>query len=428
MSARRIVVIEDDPSIRTLVEAILGSEGYDVKSTGDPRTAADLVKATAPDLVLCDIAMPELDGYGVLKALQADPATARYPVVFLTAHREFSERVRAFRYGVVDYLAKPFSRKILLRKVERVLQGLDRREVAAPVTEGRPPTPREVLDRAGRAELEEMEAPANEVEPHDPARLTGEMPVLPSFDAVPAVLRHVLLVDDNPEFRSFLRDILRRCGFTIHEAADGEEAFRVLLERRPLLVITDLRMEGMDGLELCRKVRSHSLVRQTPVLFLSGMDDYAQRYRGLEAGADDFLSKSTSIRELLLRIQLLLARYANLGERTRGSGMQGHLHVLGVPGVLHMCHLGRLTGTLSAQDGARRVSLRFRDGEIVGAEGEGARDAEAVYAFVGWTRGAFDFAPGNPGPGEPLGETFDQLLLEACRRLDEASRSLSGPQ
>lgn len=107
-SDRKIVVIEDDETILALVETFLRFGGYRVAGTSDPLGAMALVRREDPDLVLCDIAMPGLDGYGVLKALQADPETARYPVVFLTAHREFSERVQAFRFGVVDYLTKPF--------------------------------------------------------------------------------------------------------------------------------------------------------------------------------------------------------------------------------------------------------------------------------------------------------------------------------
>jgi CheY-like chemotaxis protein len=110
--SRKIVTIEDDAQIRQLVQTMLTAEGYTVVATDDPTQALEIIRREAPDLVLCDIAMPVMDGYAVLKALQSDPGTAQYPVVFLTAHREFSERVRAFRFGVVDYLAKPFSRKI----------------------------------------------------------------------------------------------------------------------------------------------------------------------------------------------------------------------------------------------------------------------------------------------------------------------------
>ena len=124
---RKIFLVEDDEHIRMLVETLLKGAGYTILSTTEPQQAHDIARREMPDLVLCDIAMPVLDGYGVLRELQADPDTARIPVVFLTAHREFSERVRAFRFGVVDYVTKPFTRDILLKKIEKVLEGLHHR-------------------------------------------------------------------------------------------------------------------------------------------------------------------------------------------------------------------------------------------------------------------------------------------------------------
>jgi len=233
-------------------------------------------------------------------------------------------------------------------------------------------------------------------------------------------VRDVLIVDDNKAFRRFLSLMLARHGFTVHEAADGEEGLRIALDRRPWLILTDVRMPGMDGFEFCRRVRRHSLIRQTPLLFLSGWDDYKQRYQGLELGADDFVSKETPIKELLIRIQLLMRRYADLGVRARkGAGMEGQIEVVGAPGVLQVCHLTRLTGTLSAVDAGRRADVRFREGEIVDAQCEETWGEDAVFAFLAWTQGRFQFHPGDPGEGMPLGESFSQLILEGCRRLDE---------
>ncbi len=118
---RRVVLIDDDAEIRALVERVLGASGYDVASLGEPLQAVEFVRGQRPDVVLCDISMPGLDGYGVVRALQGDPDTARYPVVFLTANRDFAARVQAFRFGVVDYVTKPFTRDMLLRKLERAL-------------------------------------------------------------------------------------------------------------------------------------------------------------------------------------------------------------------------------------------------------------------------------------------------------------------
>jgi DNA-binding response OmpR family regulator len=462
---RKIVVIEDDDEVRGLVRHFLESGGYRVADTGDAAGAAALVRAEDPALVLCDISMPGLDGYGVLRELQSDPVTARYPVVFLTAQREFTERIQAFRYGVVDYVAKPFTRDVLLRKVEKILQervrrpGMVEEKGAAPssglvhdvqrdsrsglLTVAGQDGEAKVVLRAGeiveasavpapddptaRARFQEIDAEHEDIVSHDPPRLPGAVPGL-SFDTLPEVVRDVLVVDDNAAFRKFLAGLFTHQGFTVHEAADGEEGLRVALERRPWLILSDVRMPGMDGFELCRRVRSHSLIRQTPLLFLSGWDDYKHRYQGLELGADDFLSKQTPVRELLIRIQLLMRRYADLGLRARkGAGMEGQIEVVGAPGVLQVCHLTRLTGTLSASDGDRRADIRFREGEIVDAQCDESWGEDAVFAFLSWTQGRFHFLPGDPGEGVSLGESFNQMILEGCRRLDEErARTASG--
>jgi DNA-binding response OmpR family regulator len=396
--AQTIVVVEDEEEVRALVDRILTEGGYRVVSTTDPLRTVELVREVHPDLLITDIAMPGMDGYAVLAALQADPETARCPVVFLSGHRDFSERIRAFRVGVVDYLTKPFTREVLLKKIERVLDARQRRAEPEP------------------------DAEAAEVVAQDPTTLAGTVDRLPSFDEFPPLVRDVLVVDDNAIFRRFVRDLLSSRGFTVREASDGEEGLRVALEHRPWLILTDVRMPAGDGFEFCRRVRTHSLIRQTPLLFLSGWDDYKQRYQGLRLGADDFLSKDSSVRELLVRIQLLMKRYADLGARGAATGMQGEIQVIGAPGVLQVCHLSRLTGVLSAQDGPWRASVRFRDGEIVGADCAALQGEDAVFEFLGWESGTFHFAPGDPGPGERVGDAFDRLLLEGCRRLDEARR------
>jgi DNA-binding response OmpR family regulator len=418
--AAKFLLVEDDDETRALVESILGFEGHTVVSTANPTAAHALARAESPDLVLCDITMPVMDGYGVLKALQADPATSNIPVVFLSGHKDFSERVRAFRFGVIDYISKPFTRETLVRKVARILEGRSRRPGFALGPE-EPADPDSAPASPAPAPFRPAPELASEVEPMDPPSLPGSAARLPTFDSFPEAFRNVLVVDDNSFFRRFLRDLLAGQGFTVHEAADGEEGLRVALDRRPWLILTDVRMPGTDGFEFCRNVRAHSLIRQTPLLFLSGWDEYKQRYHGLKLGADDFLSKETSVRELLIRIQLVMKRYAGLDEGT-GAGIEGEIEMLGVPGALQICHLSRLSGVLTAQNGARVATVRFRDGEVVGAECDGLEGEYGVFAFLGWERGVFRFRAGDPGPGEVVGGKFDALLLDGCRRLDEANR------
>ena len=400
---RTIAVVEDDRQSLDELHRLLGSAGYRVVSTNDSRAALQLVRDERPALLLCNVNMPGMDGYSILKAIQDDHDTAACPVVFLSPNQEFSERIRAFRHGVIDYLTRPLTPEVLLRKVEKALEPRTDRPNAQPPT-------------------------VTEVGPHaeivDPPRLPPSTTSMPRLEDIPAVLRSVLVVEDNAIFRTFLRTLLSAQGFTVHEASNGDDGLRLALEHRPWLILTDVRMpDEDDGFEFCRKVRSHSLIRQTPLLFLSGWDDYKARYQGLELGADDFVSKQTPARELLIRIQVILKRYVDMGTRGRsGPGMQGELNVMGAVGVLQVCHLTRLSGTLTVKEGARRMAVRFRDGEIVAAEGDGTSGEAAVYTLLAWDEGTFRFAPGDPGEGAPLGAGFSQLLLEGCRRLDEERR------
>jgi len=417
-ATQTIVAVDDEEEVRALVSRILTEAGYRVVSTTDPTATVEMVRAEKPDLLITDITMPAMDGYAVLRALQDDPETASCPVVFLSGQRDFSERVRAFRVGVVDYVTKPFTREVLLKKVERVLEGLRRRGTPSTAAETTAEPPRREGPPAPSFDVTRPD----ENEAQDPFSLPGSHERLPTFDEFPPLVRDVLVVDDNGVFRRFLRDLLVNRGFTVREANSGEEGLRMALEHRPWLILTDVRMPSGDGFEFCRMVRSHSLIRQTPLLFLSGWDDYKQRYHGMGLGADDFLSKESSMRELLVRIQLLMKRYADLGARGSSAGMQGEIQVMGAPAVLQVCHLSRLSGVLLAQDGPWRASVRFREGEILAAECGAAQNEDAVFEFLGWESGTFQFTPGDPAPGVPLGESFDRLVLEGCRRLDEARR------
>ena len=410
---KTIVVVDDDQESRRALEALLAGAGYNARGSGEAAGVAQ-VRAEPPDLVLSGVHTSGSDAYAFLKGLRSHVDLTEVPVLVLGPERDFGERVRAFREGAVEYVVRPFSPEALLRKIERILDGRARARSA--------PAGRGGLEPPPLVQFEELDPEAAEPLALDPPSLPVSRGRLPSFELVPEVLRDVLVVDDNLAFRRFLRDLLTGHGFTVHEANDGEEGLQVALQQRPWLILTDVRMPGGDGFEFCRRVRSHSLIRQTPVLFLSGWDDYRQRYRGLELGADDFLSKETSVRELLIRIQLLMKRYSDLSRGRQETGMSGEVEVFGAPGVLQVCHLSRLTGTLEAMRDQHEARVRFREGEIVGADCQGVSGVDAVFAFLAWETGRFQFTPGHPVEGAPLGG-FSQLLLEGCRRLDESRRS-----
>lgn len=122
---RQVMVVEDDPIVATLVRELLESEGHTVEIVVDGPAAAtaltDADVADAVDLVLLDITLPGLDGFGVLRAMQRANTLSRVPVVVLTARVRTEEITTALDLGAVDHVAKPFSPAVLMRRVERAL-------------------------------------------------------------------------------------------------------------------------------------------------------------------------------------------------------------------------------------------------------------------------------------------------------------------
>jgi two-component system, OmpR family, response regulator MprA len=121
----------------------------------------------------------------------------------------------------------------------------------------------------------------------------------------PADMR-ILVVDDEPAVREALERILRHDGFEVAMACDGREAVRTQAAAPADAVLLDVLMPGLDGLEVCRRMRDTG--DRTPVLMLTARDEVGDRVAGLEAGADDYLSKPFSLEELLARLRALLRR------------------------------------------------------------------------------------------------------------------------
>lgn len=115
---RKILVIEDEALVRANISEILESGNFEAISAESGKVGLQLAKTLLPDLILCDIMMPELDGYEVLKILQSDPLTAAIPFIFLTAKADQSDLRQGMNLGADDYLTKPFRRNELLSVVE----------------------------------------------------------------------------------------------------------------------------------------------------------------------------------------------------------------------------------------------------------------------------------------------------------------------
>lgn len=149
----------------------------------------------------------------------------------------------------------------------------------------------------------------------------------------------VMVVDDEPAMRDALELALRLDGFEVELATDGRDAIRRMPRVRPDVVLLDVLMPELDGIEVCRRLRDAG--DRTPVLMLTARDEVDDRVAGLEAGADDYLAKPFALPELLARVHALLRR--------TGWGQQGEL--------LRFDDLELDPGAYEAQRGGRTLEL-----------------------------------------------------------------------
>lgn len=131
MIKRRILVVDDEDNLRTMLVAALKFEGYDVAAASNGREGLRSVKESKPDLIVLDVMMPELDGFGMLRRLRE--TGDRTPVVFLTAKDTSADAVEGLGLGADDYLAKPFSLEELVARVEAVMRRVDASPTATAV-------------------------------------------------------------------------------------------------------------------------------------------------------------------------------------------------------------------------------------------------------------------------------------------------------
>lgn len=119
---KKILVIEDEPEMRRNITALLRYYDFEPIAAENGRQGVEAARREKPDLILCDVMMPELDGYGVIQALQADASLARIPFIFLTAKGEKDDLRSGMNLGADDYLTKPVANADLVRAIEARLR------------------------------------------------------------------------------------------------------------------------------------------------------------------------------------------------------------------------------------------------------------------------------------------------------------------
>jgi two-component system response regulator MprA len=206
----------------------------------------------------------------------------------------------------------------------------------------------------------------------------------------------ILVVDDDIAITAALRRALSFDGYNVSIAHDGEEGLRAVRDQAPDLVVLDVLMPGIDGLEFCRRLRGGD---DTPVLMLTARDEIADRVRGLDAGADDYLVKPFATDELLARVRALLRRR----EQHRDTAATLRFADLTIDTGTHQVYRGQREPQLSAKEYDLLVYLARHPRQVLSREQllEGVwgyqfeGESNVVDVYVGYLRQKLE-ADGEP--------------------------------
>jgi len=241
--------------------------------------------------------------------------------------------------------------------------------------------------------------------------------------------KQLLLVEPDPQSLRVLEVSLKKAGFSVTTAGDGADALTKVELSTPDLILSDTRLPRLDGYELVRRLKERPELATIPVVFLTGQRSIEDKIRGLELGVEDYLTKPIFVRELIARVNLLLARRTHdsmatsvpVSRRTRFSGS---LEDMGVVDLLQTFEVSRKSGVARVSDHRREAKIFFRDGKVVDADLGRLRGEEAVYRALITNSGDFEVEFCAVQNEDIIPTSTQGLLMEGMRRVDEWGRQL----
>jgi two-component system chemotaxis response regulator CheY len=261
-----ILVVDDELVFCELLKTLLKSHGHEVLTANGGRQALEVFKQHRPQITMLDLHMPEMDGLEVLRQIRAIDTKAA--VMILTAWGSDVMELQARRLGVTDFLSKSLSLDTIVASLQRGLMQ-SAQDVRAP----KPPE-------------EKTRAPFGRLEPDT-----------------------ILLVDNTPQTSQHLSRFLSQRGYQVHMAHDGPTVLELVAQVRPQLVVMDMDLPGLNGMEVLRTLRAKKYTGGF-VMMTASQDDTLLK-AAFDLGSVDILGKPLDPERLLVAVQvgLVLLRY-----------------------------------------------------------------------------------------------------------------------
>ncbi len=270
----KVLVIEDNPANLELMTYLLKAFGHTTVAAGDGGKGVECAQRESPDLIICDVHLPTMDGYEVARQLKLHPALRPIPLVAVTALAMLGDRDKVLATGFDGYISKPIVPEAFVQQIEAFLP---------PHTRGASPEPTPPCANA----------------PFAPYPTTGVT---------------ILVVDDSPVNRELIRSTLEPFGYEVILTTSVKEGLRVAQQARPDLILSDLHMPGQDGFHFLAAAKADSQLSEVPFLFISSsIFGHRDKTIALERGATRFISRPIAPEALLAEVEACLKEHGVSG-------------------------------------------------------------------------------------------------------------------
>jgi DNA-binding response OmpR family regulator len=257
--SKTVLVIDDSPTFREELKSVLESSGYLVVTAVTGEDGLRVAVDARPAVIVVDGVLPGIDGSTVIKRIRADAVLRSTPCILLTASEESSGELKALEAGADAYVRKEEDTQVILARVTAVL-----RSAGVPSAVG------------------------------STSSLLGP--------------KRILTVDDSPTYLHEIAAQLREEGYDVIPARSGEEALDLLAVQAVDCILLDLVMPGLSGQETCRRIKGSAAWRDIPLIMHTSLDEQEAMIEGINAGADDYIAKSSDLEVLRARVRAQLRR------------------------------------------------------------------------------------------------------------------------
>ncbi len=231
----------------------------------------------------------------------------------------------------------------------------------------------------------------------------------------------ILIVDDDDNIRHLLR-LAFDDEFEVREARDGQEAYEIAGQWNPDMVVSDIMMPKLDGYSLYRKLKNMPATSSIPFIFLSAKKDVDEKVVGLEMGADDYITKPFSIKELKAKVRSIIKKMGDLN--VRGS-LEGLLNEIDLVEIIQLIDMGRKTGMLILDNLENTGKIYFEKGEVLFAQTGHWTGPDALFTLLSWKEGKFRLDPAPVRVQTNMDRSRGQeMLMEGVRLMDEMEEAI----